>query len=85
MRIYDITGGPLLSDEQSDPDNTRPLTHYKRKWGGEEHVHYNVLKVRRKTVYALYKIFFNLIRRYHDFISKSRPSRIEIYDHEDEK
>jgi len=34
MKVYDITGGPLWTENESDPDNTLPLTHYKRKWGG---------------------------------------------------
>ena len=76
MRIYDITGGPLLSENDPDPDNTRPLTHYKRKWGGDQHIHYNFLKVRKKLSYVLYTKLFHTIRWYHDHVRKLRSNTI---------
>ncbi|NQV78140.1 MAG: hypothetical protein HQ490_07270 [Lutibacter sp.] len=75
MKIYDITGGPLLSDNDSDPDNTLPLTHYKRKWGGEQKIHYNFLKPGKKIKYELYLKMFRILRIYHNLISKTRPSK----------
>lgn len=82
MKTYDITGGPFLLDGEPDPDNTRPLTHYKRKWGGSEQIHYNFLKVRRKFFYTLYKMMFRLIRHYHNLISKSRSRPMDTIQDE---
>lgn len=76
MKIYDITGGPLLSDDEPDPDNTLPLTHYKRKWGGEQKIHYNFLRPGRKMKYALYQKMFRILRVYHNLIGRARPSKL---------
>jgi len=65
FEIYDITGGPMLSENESDIDNTYSLTHYKRKWGGEEHIHYNFLKINKKISYMIYLKLFKLIKWYH--------------------
>jgi lipid II:glycine glycyltransferase (peptidoglycan interpeptide bridge formation enzyme) len=65
FKIYDITGGPLLSENEYDPDNTRPLTHYKKKWGGKQHTHYHFLKINKKISYILYLKLFKLIRWHH--------------------
>tara|TARA_B110000438_G_scaffold301739_1_gene357436 strand:- start:9723 stop:10835 length:1113 start_codon:yes stop_codon:yes gene_type:complete len=74
MKIYDITGGPLIQENESDPDNTGALTHYKRKWGGEEKIHYNFLKPGKRVKYELYQKMFRILRIYHNLISKTRPS-----------
>ena len=76
MKFYDITGGPLLSDEDLDPDNTIPLTHYKRKWGGEEKIQYNFLKKGGKIKYATYQKMFRVLRIYHNIISRTRPIKV---------
>lgn len=76
MKTYDITGGPLISDDGPDPDNTLPLTHYKRKWGGEQKIHYNFLKPGKKIRYELYLKMFRFLRIYHNLISKTRPRKI---------
>jgi hypothetical protein len=73
--IYDITGGPLLSENEPDIDNTRPLTHYKRKWGGEQHIHYHLLKVQKKISYMLYMKLFRIVRWYHNH-SRKNPSDV---------
>ena len=74
MTIYDITGGPLIQENESDPDNTGALTHYKRKWGGEKKIHYNFLKPGKRVKYELYQKMFRILRIYHNLISKTRPS-----------
>ena len=71
FRIYDITGGPLLSENDPDPDNTYPLTHYKRKWGGEQHIHYHFLKIQKKLSYRLYEKLFRVVRWYHNHSRKN--------------
>jgi len=71
FRIYDITGGPILSENESDPDNTRPLTHYKRKWGGEQHTHYHFLKIQKKLSYTVYEKLFKIVRWYHNHSRKN--------------
>jgi len=76
MKIYDITGGPLLSDDEPDPDNTLPLTHYKRKWGGEQKIHYNFLRPGGKMKYALYQKMFRILRVYHNLIGRARPRKL---------
>ena len=55
----------MLSENELDIDNTYSLTHYKRKWGGEEHVHYNFLKINKKISYFIYVKLFELVKWYH--------------------
>ncbi|PBO85605.1 MAG: hypothetical protein COA77_03230 [Thaumarchaeota archaeon] len=74
FRIYDITGGPELSENEDDPDNTRPLTHYKRKWGGVKHTHYHFLKIQKKLSYRIYEKLFRMVRWYHNH---SREKQID--------
>jgi hypothetical protein len=76
MKIYDITGGPLILENEIDVDNTKPLTHYKRKWGGEEIIHYNFLIPGGKTKYELYQKMFRILRIYHDLIRRTRPNKL---------
>ncbi len=75
MKIYDITGGPLLSDNDPDTCNTFPLIHYKRKWGGEQKMHYNFLKPGKKIKYKIYLKMFRILRVYHSLIGRTRPSK----------
>jgi hypothetical protein len=77
MKYYDITGGPLLSDNDPDPDNTIPLTHYKRKWGGEPKIHYNFLIQGGKMKFTVYQKMFRVLRIYHNFIGRTRPIKVE--------
>ena len=75
MKIYDITGGALIEENGTDPDNTSPLTHYKRKWGGEEKIYYNFLKPGKKIKYKLYLNMFQILRIYHNWIGRTRPNK----------
>ena len=74
MRVYDITGGPLILENEIDVDNTKPLTHYKRKWGGKETIHYNFLIPGKKTRYKLYQKMFRILKIYHGVISNIRSN-----------
>jgi hypothetical protein len=63
MKLYDFSGGPKQ-------DNKNSLVFYKKKWGGEEYVHYNLIKAPKKYHYLLYKLLFSLVRSYHNFKGK---------------
>ena len=76
MKIYDITGGPLVLENEIDVDNTKPLTHYKRMWGGEEKIHYNFMIPGKKIKYELYQKMFRILRIYHNIIGKARPAKL---------
>jgi len=71
MRLYDFSGGP-----KSNLQNKNTLLFYKKKWGGNEYVHYNVIKVEKKLYYAIYRTLFSLVRFYHNF--KSRKALNEM-------
>ena len=75
MQIYDITGGPVILENEIDIDNTKPLTHYKRKWGGKETIHYNFLIPGKKIRYELYQKMFRVLKIYHNLIGKARPKK----------
>ena len=68
MEFYDFTGGPL--DALKNKTRESPLLFYKKKWGGDECIHYNVIKVSKKYHYTIYKLLFKLIRSYQDFKGK---------------
>ena len=65
--IYDITGGPLLPENEQD-DKKRPfsLIHYKKKWGGKQYIHYNFIKINKKSSYMIYKKLFKILKWYHN-------------------
>lgn len=65
LRLYDFSGGP-----KSYLDNDNTLLFYKKKWGGDEYIHYNVIKVRKKLGYVLYRFLFGMLHAYHDFRSR---------------
>lgn len=65
LRLYDFSGGP-----KPYLQNNNTLLFYKKKWGGDEYIHYNVIKAQKKFHYTLYRILFGLIRSYHDFKSR---------------
>lgn len=67
IRLYDFSGG-VKSDGNTQNNNT--LLFYKKKWGGDEHIHYNLVKIQKKYHYALYKLLFGLIKYYHNFKGK---------------
>jgi hypothetical protein len=58
-----------------DIDNTKPLTHYKRKWGGKETIHYNFLIPGKKIRYELYQKMFRTLKIYHSLIGRTRPKK----------
>ncbi|KAF6243995.1 hypothetical protein C6988_00880 [Nitrosopumilus sp. b1] len=63
LKFYDFSGGPIL-DKPSDQISS--LLFYKRKWGGKEIPYYVLIKVRKKTSYKLFLLFFKLLRKYHN-------------------
>ena len=65
--IYDITGGPLLPENEQD-DKKRPfsLIHYKKKWGGKQYIHYHFIKINKKSSYMIYKKLFKILKWYHN-------------------
>ena len=66
--IYDITGGPLLPENEQVNDKKRPfsLIHYKKKWGGKQYTHYYFIKINKKSSYAIYKKLFKMLQWYHN-------------------
>ena len=70
MHYYDFTGGPLEALDGIDTTRESSLLFYKKKWGGDQLIHYGVTKPQKKFHYVIYKFLFNLIRSYHDFKSK---------------
>jgi len=71
FQIYDITGGILLSENESNSSSSFSLTHYKRKWGGEEQKHYHFIKIHKKFSYIIFTKLFKILRWYHDHSRKS--------------
>ena len=64
--IYDITGGPLLPEKHSaKDDDVFSLIHYKRKWGGKQYIHYNFIKINKKSSYLIYKKLFKILKWYY--------------------
>jgi lipid II:glycine glycyltransferase (peptidoglycan interpeptide bridge formation enzyme) len=70
MDYYDFTGGPLEAIDGIDKTRESSLLFYKKKWGGDQTIHYGVTKSQKKFHYNIYKLLFNLITSYHDFKSK---------------
>ena len=66
--IYDITGGPLLPENEQLNDKKRPfsLIHYKKKWGGKQYIHYHFIKINKKYSYMIYKKLFKILKWYHN-------------------
>ena len=66
--IYDITGGPLLPENEQVNDKKRPfsLIHYKKKWGGKQYIHYHFIKINKKSSYVIYKKLFKMLQWYHN-------------------
>ena len=66
--IYDITGGPLLPENEQVNDKKRPfsLIHYKKKWGGKQYIHYHFIKINKKSSYMIYKKLFKILKWYHN-------------------
>ena len=66
MHYYDFTGGPLEALDDINKTRGSSLLFYKKKWGGDQIVHYGVIKPQKKFHYVIYKLLFNLIKYYHD-------------------
>lgn len=67
LRLYDFSGGPKSKTQDS-------LFFYKKKWGGQEYFHYNIIKKQKKFHYILYRFLFGMVRSYHVFKSKYTKS-----------
>lgn len=66
FKLYDFSGGSggnLTKKEEN-------LLFYKKKWGGDEVVYPNMLKINKKIHYKIFRILENLIVKYRSFISK---------------
>ena len=72
IKIYDFSGGRKNKQDTIEDKNT--LLFYKRKWGGDEYIHYNFVKSRKKFSYKLYRFLFRLVKSYHELKSKPRSS-----------
>lgn len=77
IRIYDFSGA-AISDDYGPQDEA--LMFYKKKWGGDERIHYNLIKVSKKYHYSLYRFLFGIIRSYHNFKGKIHKSSIHEQD-----
>ena len=65
--IYDITGGPLLSESDLVNDkHGMSAIHYKKKWGGKQYTHYYFIKINKKSSYVIYKKLFKMLQWYHN-------------------
>ena len=65
--IYDITGGPLLSESDlADDKHGMSAIHYKKKWGGKQYTHYHFIKINKKSSYVIYKKLFKMLQWYHN-------------------
>jgi len=75
FKLYDFSGGNKSSAEHS-------LVFYKKKWGGSEYTHYNLVKIKKKYHYKIYKLLFNLFRFYNNFKGKKNKKIIIKHDYE---
>ena len=75
FKLYDFSGGNKSSAEHS-------LVFYKKKWGGSEYSHYNLVKIKKKYHYKIYKLLFNLHRCYTNFKGKKNKKIIIKHDYE---
>ena len=75
FKLYDFSGGNKSSAEHS-------LVFYKKKWGGSEYTHYNLVKIKKKYHYKIYKLLFNLFRCYNNFKGKKNKKIIIKHDYE---
>jgi hypothetical protein len=77
IKLYDFSGGPKQNSEQ----NKNSLVFYKKKWGGNECPHYNLIKASKKYHYTIFKILFSLVRSYHNF--KGKRHKVVVKRNED--
>jgi hypothetical protein len=71
MKIYDFSGG--LSPPSNEKERKKyekwwsGLFSYKKKWGGHEYPYYNVLKIRRKKTYKLFRVLAKIDWSYRNY------------------
>ena len=75
FKLYDFSGGKKIAAEHS-------LLFYKKKWGGDEYPHYNLIKIQKRYHYKIYKLLFNLFRHYNDFKGRKNKKIIIKHDYE---
>ena len=78
FKLYDFSGGMLSSDK----NNKNPLLFYKKKWGGSEYSHYNLVKIQKKYHFKIYKLLATLFRHYNDFKGRKNKKIITKHDYE---
>ena len=75
FKLYDFSGGNKSSAEHSS-------LFYKKKWGGNEYPHYNLVKIKKKYHYKIYKLLFILFRYYNNFKGRKNKKIIIKHDYE---
>ena len=75
FKLYDFSGGNKSSAEHS-------AVFYKKKWGGSEYTHYNLVKIKKKYHYKIYKLLFILFRSYNNFKGRKNKKIIIKHDYE---
>ena len=75
FKLYDFSGGNKSSAEHS-------AVFYKKKWGGSEYTHYNLVKIKKKYHYKIYKLLFILFRCYNNFKGRKNKKIIIKHDYE---
>ena len=68
--IYDFTGRMRRDTNIKQQKIQDSLLFYKQKWGGNEFDYCHLLKVRKKSLYSLYRILFRTVRFYHRLNAK---------------
>ena len=75
FKLYDFSGGNKSSAEHS-------AVFYKKKWGGSEYTHYNLVKIKKKYHYKIYELLFILFRYYNNFKGRKNKKIIIKHDYE---
>jgi lipid II:glycine glycyltransferase (peptidoglycan interpeptide bridge formation enzyme) len=78
FKLYDLSGGK----KSSDKNDKNLLLFYKKKWGGNEHFHYNLVKIQKRYHYEIFKLLFNLFRRYNNFQGRKNKKITTKHDYE---
>lgn len=66
MKLYDFSGGSKATSSVTNQEQNS-LMFYKSKWGGKEVPYFGFVKPRKKLSYMLYRVMFNIVRKYHFF------------------
>jgi len=74
MKIYDFSGGLSPPSDEKEKKKYEEwwsgLFSYKKKWGGREFPYYNVLKIRRKKTYKLFRALSKIDWSYRNYKHK---------------